>query len=75
MDLFGQLNRDDGITIILVTHDAGIARHSHRTIALRDGKIIADSTDSLPATASLHSHLDALRRREDVLYSQEGSEL
>ena len=28
MELFGQLNRDDGITIILVTHDAEVARHA-----------------------------------------------
>ncbi len=45
MELFGQLNRNDGITIIVVTHDAGVARHARRTIAIRDGKVICDAAD------------------------------
>lgn len=32
-----------GNTIILVTHDEGIARHAHRIIRLRDGRIESDS--------------------------------
>jgi ABC-type lipoprotein export system ATPase subunit len=35
--MFEQLNRDDGITIILVTHDPGVARHARRTIHMKDG--------------------------------------
>jgi putative ABC transport system ATP-binding protein len=31
-----------GNTIILVTHEADIAEHAHRTIRLRDGKIESD---------------------------------
>ena len=38
MDLFRQLNREDGITIILVTHDQEIARHARRVVVLRDGQ-------------------------------------
>ncbi|MFB3903831.1 MAG: ABC transporter ATP-binding protein [Acidobacteriota bacterium] len=41
MMLFEKLHRD-GNTIILVTHEADIAAHAHRTIALRDGKIERD---------------------------------
>lgn len=39
--LFGELNRQ-GKTLIMVTHDTQIARHSHRTIRLRDGEIESD---------------------------------
>jgi ABC-type lipoprotein export system ATPase subunit len=37
--LFQQLNTEEGITIILVTHDADVAGHAKRTIRMRDGLI------------------------------------
>ncbi len=42
MAIFQQLNREQGITIILVTHDAGIARHARRIIHMRDGRVEQD---------------------------------
>ncbi len=42
MAIFQQLNREQGITIILVTHDAGIARHARRIIHMRDGHVERD---------------------------------
>jgi putative ABC transport system ATP-binding protein len=41
MALFDQLQAD-GQTIIVVTHEADIARHAHRTVVLRDGLIESD---------------------------------
>jgi putative ABC transport system ATP-binding protein len=35
-----ELNREDGITIVLVTHDREIASHTQRIILLRDGQIV-----------------------------------
>ncbi len=37
--VFQQLNREQGITIILVTHEPEIARHAQRIIHMRDGLI------------------------------------
>jgi len=37
--MFQELNARDGITIILVTHDADVAGHARRTIRIRDGRI------------------------------------
>jgi putative ABC transport system ATP-binding protein len=42
MGIFQQLNREQGITIILVTHDPEVARHARRVISVRDGQISAD---------------------------------
>jgi len=41
LKIFNELNRQ-GKTIILVTHDPGVALHSSRTIRLRDGQIESD---------------------------------
>jgi len=41
MELFNRLHRE-GNTIILVTHEEPIARHSHRIVRLRDGRIESD---------------------------------
>lgn len=40
LHMFQQLNKEDGITIILVTHDANVARHANRIIHIHDGVII-----------------------------------
>ena len=54
--LFRELNAEQGITVILVTHDQDVARNAKRTIVLRDGEVIADTTDFSQALHSLHSH-------------------
>jgi putative ABC transport system ATP-binding protein len=42
MRIFQQLNAEQGITIILVTHDPDVARYAQRVISIRDGQIAAD---------------------------------
>src|SRR5208337_4187448 len=37
--MFQQLNKDDGITIILVTHDPGVAQYAGRVIRIKDGLV------------------------------------
>jgi putative ABC transport system ATP-binding protein len=51
MTLFRQLNTDNGITILLVTHDPGIAAHADRLITFRDGVVVSDerSREAVPA--------------------------
>jgi putative ABC transport system ATP-binding protein len=43
MELFEDLNKADGITIILVTHEQEIAIHARRKVMLRDGEILSDT--------------------------------
>ena len=38
--MFDQLNREQGQTIVLVTHDANVAQHARRTIHIHDGRIV-----------------------------------
>src|SRR5690606_1971707 len=51
MQIFQRLNREQGITIVFVTHDPWIARHTNRVIMLRDGKVIADREVANPLVA------------------------
>lgn len=41
IELFGKLN-DSGITVVMVTHEADVARNTQRIIWFRDGQIIND---------------------------------
>ena len=47
---FQALNRA-GRTIVLVTHDPGVAQHGGRIISLRDGRLISDETIAAPVDA------------------------
>lgn len=42
MDIFTKLNREDGCTVIIVTHEPDIAQFTDRIITFRDGRIISD---------------------------------
>jgi len=48
LHLFTQLNEEQGITVILVTHDINIAHHAKRIIRIHDGEIADKTTSDLP---------------------------
>ncbi len=45
IDLMKKLNRDLGVTFIIVTHDPSVANQTNRTIRLSDGKIESDKSN------------------------------
>jgi putative ABC transport system ATP-binding protein len=42
LDLLLRLNREEGTTLVLVTHDPQVSSHANRVITLRDGQVTAD---------------------------------
>ncbi len=42
MEFLAQLNRDEGTSILLVTHEADVAAYAHREVVFRDGQIVSD---------------------------------
>ncbi len=42
LEFIKQLNREDGTTIVLITHDNSIAYQANRVVKIQDGKIISD---------------------------------
>ncbi len=49
LELLLNLNRQEGTTLVLVTHDPVLATHAHRRIVLSDGLIVQDELTLTPA--------------------------
>jgi ABC-type lipoprotein export system ATPase subunit len=54
--MFQQLNREESLTVILVTHDAEVASHAKRVIRIRDGLIEAGAFESDGAALTTRVH-------------------
>jgi len=63
MALFQELN-EEGVTILLVTHEDEVARYAKRIVELRDGKIIKDVPQT-PDSAAKDLEELLLRRSEE----------
>ena len=48
MDLLVALNRDKGLTVVMVTHEADMAEYAHRIVRLVDGRIASDVRRAAP---------------------------
>ena len=51
MAIFQRLNREDGITMIVVTHDPDVATYSNRKIHFKDGRLQLDERVEKPRDA------------------------
>jgi putative ABC transport system ATP-binding protein len=68
MAVFQRLNREKGLTIVLVTHEPDIAQYADRVIVVRDGQITRDSPVAGQRAAA--EELAALPPAEDQLEEQ-----
>ena len=42
LELIGELNRQQGLTIVVVTHEPDVALHAKRLVRLKDGRVVYD---------------------------------
>ena len=49
LNLIVNLRREQDFTLILVTHDMGIARQAGRIMEMKDGRIVGDNLNKIPA--------------------------
>ena len=52
MEIFQQLQRDRGITVIVITHEHQIAEYGTRSVGFRDGRIVSDTPNLRSRRAS-----------------------
>jgi putative ABC transport system ATP-binding protein len=52
MALLVALNRDHGITVLMVTHEEDMAAYAHRQVHFLDGSVARDVLNAHPATAA-----------------------
>jgi putative ABC transport system ATP-binding protein len=68
MGIFQKLNRDKGITIVLVTHEPDIAHYTNRIIQFKDGHVMLDEPVKIPRNAEreLAEWQDEVEEKEPV---------
>jgi putative ABC transport system ATP-binding protein len=52
MEIFQRLNRERGITLVLVTHEPDIAQYADRVVVFKDGRISKDYRITDPRDAA-----------------------
>ena len=60
METLRALNREHGVTIVLVTHEPDIAAYADRIITMRDGRIVSDEPVRARRGAAHRSRPDPL---------------
>jgi putative ABC transport system ATP-binding protein len=72
--VFQDLNKQYGLTTIIVSHDATIARHVNRVVAIRDGKTSSETVRQQPTqpvqTASTDATAAAQPKHEEVVFEE-----
>jgi putative ABC transport system ATP-binding protein len=54
MSVLQHLNRDEGLTVLMVTHESDIGQHTNRIVSFRDGCVVSDEPVANPLTAREH---------------------
>jgi len=49
METLTRLNREQAVTIVVVTHEADIGAYADRVLTMRDGQVVADTRNPKPA--------------------------
>ena len=52
LELMERVNREYGCTLVIVTHNAAIAKMADRVLRLRDGRLASDEVNASPVSAS-----------------------
>ena len=65
LDIFKELNRTEGITVVIVTHDVKLANHIDRVVAIRDGRTSSEIVRKRSYKAELDEMGDMLSAEEN----------
>lgn len=65
MAIFQRLNREQGISIVVVTHEPDIAHYAQRIITFKDGKVLSDERVAEPRNAARELELWVTEEEEE----------
>jgi macrolide transport system ATP-binding/permease protein len=75
MEIFRKLNRDQELTVILVTHEVDVANYADRIVTFRDGVVVSDTNAShLQTGSSLSERPDQSVQADEESASEPGNE-
>jgi putative ABC transport system ATP-binding protein len=72
-EAFQRLNREFGVTTLIVSHDPGIARHVGRVVAIRDGKLATETVRQSTRMGTANGEGDAadgIQEVEEDIYEE-----
>jgi putative ABC transport system ATP-binding protein len=67
---FKDLNREYGLTTLIVSHDPGIARHVDRVVAIRDGKTATETVRQSGAKAPRERSPESIEQSEEEIFHE-----
>lgn len=65
LDIFKELNKSEGITVVIVTHDVKLANHIDRVVAIRDGRTSSEIVRKRSYAAELDEMDDMLTHEDE----------
>ena len=76
-DAFRALNKEFGVTILIVSHDPGISRHVDRVVAIRDGKTAAETVrqTTVSSSSEVAAETDASGEFEELIVLDQAGRL
>ena len=64
MDIFQKLQKDRGITIVLITHEMDVAQYGSRIVSFKDGEIVSDVPNHHGRRHAIHEISDSALLKE-----------
>ena len=71
MEIFQSLNRESGITILLITHESDIAEYGNRIIRFHDGTVVSDQLNTQRRAASENVSAIPVHPRDAIRTAQQ----
>ena len=74
LDVFRKLNKETGVTVIIVTHDVNLAKSIDRVVAIRDGKTSSELIRKKPVMTNISFEQLSEQQQAEIRAMQEESE-
>ena len=70
LDIFKELNRSEGVTVVIVTHDLKLADHIDRVVAIRDGRTSSDIIRKKSYREDLDEMGEVITKEEEATHEE-----